>query len=130
MQRRQFSPLFLGVALLVLPLQGCAFFQRAKPASPIAGVWTNQTGAVWTLKNDGTFDVDVTGDGQRDTHGKYSVKNDTITLHNTGMIPKSCSEDGVYHFTRNGAELSFTLVRDDCRIRRKMILLAWHLQSE
>jgi hypothetical protein len=63
MQRRQFSPLFLGVALLVLPLQGCAFFQRAKPASPIAGVWTNQTGAVWTLKNDGTFDVDVTGDG-------------------------------------------------------------------
>jgi hypothetical protein len=129
MQRRQFPRLLIGTALLVMLLQGCAFFHRAKPSRPLAGVWTNQTGTVWTLAEDGTFDVDVNGDGRRDTHGKYTVRNGTITLRNTGFIPKSCSDEGVYHFTRNGAELSFSLVRDDCKVRRRMILLAWRLKS-
>jgi hypothetical protein len=130
MQKRQFHPAFLGAAFSVLLLQGCAVFHHTKPSSPLAGSWTNQTGTVWTLNEDGTFDVDLTRDGQRDTHGKYTIKGDTITLRSTGgMIPKSCSGNGVYHFARNGSELSFTLVSDDCRLRRKNVLLVWHLKS-
>jgi hypothetical protein len=96
----------------------------------VAGLWTNQIGTVWMLKDDGTFDVDLTRDGQRDTWGKYTIKGDTITLRSTGgMMPKSCSGNGVYHFKRNGSELSFMLVSDDCKLRRKNILLVWHLKK-
>lgn len=129
MQKRRFHPVLPGVALLIL-LQGCAFFHHTKPSSPVAGLWTNPTGTVWTVKEDGTFDVDLTRDGQPDTRGKYTINGDMITLRNTGgMMPKSCSGNGVYRFVRNGAELSFTLVSDNCRLRRKNILLAWHLKK-
>jgi hypothetical protein len=130
MQRRQFHAGLSGVALLVL-LQGCAFFHHTRPSSPVAGLWSNQTGTTWLLKEDGTFEVDLTRDGQRDTWGKYTIKGDTMTLRSTGgMIPKSCSGSGVYHFTRNGSALSFALVDDACRLRRKTVLLPWHLKNE
>jgi hypothetical protein len=130
MQTRQFHPVFFLGAVLLFLLQGCAFFQHTKQSSPLAGSWTNQTGTVWVLKEDGTFDVDLTRDGQRDTRGKYTIKGDIITLRSTGgMMPKSCSGNGVYHFTRNDSELVFALVSDDCRLRRKNVLLPWHLQK-
>jgi hypothetical protein len=126
---RRFAWVVFGSALL-LWLEGCAFFQHEKASSPVAGSWTNETGTVWMLKDDGTFDVDVTRDGQRDTWGKYTIKNDVIRLRSTGgMMPKSCTDEGVYRFQRNGPDLSFTLMSDDCKVRRKMVLLAWHLKK-
>ena len=128
MLKRQFHSLVIGAAWLVL-VTGCTFFQHAR-SSPLAGSWTNQIGTVWMLKDDGTFDVDLTRDGQRDSWGKYTIKGDTITVRSTGgMMPKSCSGNGVYHFKRNGSELSFTLVSDDCKLRRKNVLLGWSLKK-
>jgi hypothetical protein len=119
----------MGLPLLGI-VPGCSMFSHAKPSSPVAGFWTNQIGTVWMLKDDGTFDVDLTQDGQRDAWGKYTIKGDTITLRSTGgMMPKSCSGNGVYHFKRNDSELSFTLVSDDCKLRRKNVLLVWHLKK-
>ena len=129
MRMRGLRHVVIGMALLSL-LPGCAWFKHAARTSPVTGIWTNQIGTVWMLKDDGTFDVDVTRDGQRDTWGKYTIKGDIMTVRSTGgMMPKSCIGNGVYHFKRNGPELSFTLVSDACKLRRKNVLLAWHLKK-
>jgi hypothetical protein len=107
-------------------LGGCAMFQ--KPTAPaLVGTWTNALGTVWMLKADGTFDVDLDQDGQRDGWGRWSVSDAQVTLQRTGGIkPKGCEGKGVYHFTRDGDTLQFSLVRDSCKLRRKNVLLAWH----
>jgi hypothetical protein len=82
------------------------------------------------IKADGTFDVDLTKDGQRDAWGKYSIDHDTVTLVATGGVkPRGCDGEGVYHFKRTEKELTFSLVSDNCRLRRKNILLPWTLKK-
>src|SRR5438552_312261 len=101
------TQLFLSVILLAL-LPGCAWFQwfQKSTRSPLVGSWTNPIGTVWMIKSDGTFDVDLTKDGQRDAWGKYTVAHDTVTLVAIGGIkPKGCDGEGVYHFKRTGDDL-------------------------
>jgi hypothetical protein len=104
----------------------CANYQRTGPTA-IAGTWTNAFGTIWTVKNDGTFDVDLNRDNRRDAWGTYAVEGDTITIHGTGGIaPAGCKEDGVYRFARSGDTLRFTRLDDKCKLRVKNILLVWH----
>jgi hypothetical protein len=115
--------LVLGILAVMLP--GCALFEREGPAA-VVGTWTNDVGTVWTLKADGTFDVDLTKDGKRDAWGKYAVTGDTITVQGTGgMNPKGCKGKGVYKFQRGHDQLHFTLVSDSCKLRKKNVLLGW-----
>jgi hypothetical protein len=128
MQTRRSIQFLVGGCLLAL-LPGCAWFQKAG-LPPFVGTWTNSIGAVWMIKDDGTFDVDLTRDGQRDAWGKYAVDGDTVTLVSTGGLkPKGCDGKGVYHFVRNGDELTFTLVSDSCKLRKKNVLLPWRLKK-
>jgi len=118
---------FLGV--LIALVSACATPPRSGPAA-LAGTWNNSLGTVWTIKVDGTFDVDRNHDGKRDIWGTYTVAGDTITIQETGRttpIPRDCKGPGVYKFSRPDANtLMFTLVSDACALRKKNVLLAQH----
>jgi len=78
------------------------------------------------LKTDGTFDVDLTHRGHPDLWGKYDIAGDQITLTRSGGLkPKGCDGKGVYRFALNNGRLKFTLIEDDCWLRKKNLLLDW-----
>ena len=96
-------------------------------SASVAGTWTNSLGTVWTIKSDGTFEVDRNHDGKVDIRGSYSIKGDTFTIeHNEGKVPKGCEGPGVYKFSRTGDNLSFNLVSDECKDRKKNVTSPWH----
>jgi hypothetical protein len=120
------SAMILACALF---FSACAMFHPRIGRDALVGTWTNILGTVWMLKSDGTFEVDLDHNGQRDAWGKYTVSGDTITLLRVGGIrPRQCDGKGVYRFTRTNDALQFTLVSDDCKLRRKNVLLRWTLK--
>ena len=116
-------------AVALITLVGACATTRSGPAA-LTGTWTNSLGTIWTMKADGTFDVDRNHDGKRDIWGTYTVAGDTVTIQGTGgtrKTPKGCKGPGVYKFSRpNESTLSFTLVSDTCSDRKKNVLLAWY----
>ena len=117
------------VLLFVLLINACAMFHPRAGRDILVGTWSNTLGTVWTIKADGTFDVDLDHNGQSDAFGKYTISGDTIALLRTGGIkPKHCDGRGVYRFSRSNNTLRFTLVTDDCKLRRKNVLLPWALK--
>jgi len=113
-----------GVAVLLL--QACATTPATGPAA-LVGTWTNSLGTVWTMKTDGSFEVDMNHDGKRDAWGKCTVEGNTATIVGTGgTVPDGCGKTtGVYHFTRSKDTLHFALVKDACKMRVKNVTLAW-----
>jgi hypothetical protein len=123
--KRQLRIALAGVSLVLL--YGCATPGRGGAA--LAGTWTNALGTIWTINADGTFEVDRNHDGKIDIRGGYSVKGDTFTIeHNEGKVPKKCEGPGVYKFQHEGNNLTFTLVSDDCKDRKKNVLSPWHMK--
>jgi len=123
---KQRSIRFLLAGTFITLLAGCAALENMGQPG-VVGTWTNQLGTVWMIKADGTFDVDLSGHGKREAWGTYTVQGDTMTLQRVGGIkPKGCDGKGVYKFKRDGDNLSFTLVSDKCRLRKKNALMAWH----
>jgi hypothetical protein len=122
-----FRTILTGISLVLI--SACATPPRSGPAA-LAGTWTNSLGTVWTIKADGTFDVDRNHDGKREIWGTYTVVGDTVTIQETGRtgpIPKDCKGPGVFKFSRPDENtLMFTLVNDACGLRKKNVLLAWH----
>lgn len=120
-----FRTILAGISLVLV--SACATAPRSGPAA-LAGTWNNSLGTIWTIKADGTFDVDRNHDGKRDIWGTYTVAGDTVTIQGTGgKNPKDCKGPGVYKFSRpNENNLTFTLVSDTCSDRKKNVLLAWH----
>jgi hypothetical protein len=120
-----FRTILAGVSLALM--SACATAPRSGPAA-LAGTWTNSLGTVWTIKADGTFDVDRNHDGTRDIWGNYTVAGDTVTIQGTGgKTPKDCKGPGVFKFSRPDENtLTFALVSDTCTDRKKNVLLAWH----
>jgi hypothetical protein len=116
----------LCAGTLLVFLNGCATTPAGSSTS-LAGTWINSLGTVWTIKPDGTFEVDRNHDGKTDITGTYAVTEDTFTiLSNQGKIPKRCKGQGAYKFARSGENLSFTLVSDTCGDRKKNMLAPWH----
>lgn len=116
--------LLLAVSAL---LSACATSPRG--GSPLVGTWTNSLGTIWTINADGAFEVDRNHDGETDIRGTYSVSNDTLTIErNEGKIPEGCDGPGVYKFARTGNNLTFTLVSDTCKDRKKNVLSPWQIK--
>jgi len=113
--------------LVVALLGACAAIPKSGQTA-LVGTWTNSLGTVWMIKADGTFDVDLKHQGNRDAWGTYTVEGDTVTLMRTGGInPKGCEGKGVYRFTRPDKDsLHFAVVSDACKLRKKNVTLAWH----
>jgi hypothetical protein len=117
---------FFVAAVCLVVLNACATSPAGGSAS-LAGTWTNSFGTVWTIKPDGTFEVDRNHNGKIDIRGSYSIKGDTFTTErNEGKIAKGCEGPGVYKFNRSGDNLSFTLISDKCKDRKKNVLSPWH----
>ena len=119
----------LASGILIVFLQSCAWLPKPGPPS-VVGKWINPIGTIWMIKTDGTFEVDLTRDGQRDAWGEYTVTGRTITLVALGGVkPKDCDGKGIYNFKREGDKLRFTLVSDACKLRKRNVLLSWHLKT-
>jgi hypothetical protein len=125
MKTQLLARIVLG-AVAILLLQACATTPSSGPAA-LTGAWTNSMGTVWTMKADGSFEVDLNHDGKRDAWGKCTIDGNTVTIVGTGgVVPKGCGKTtGVYHFTGNKETLHFTLVKDACPERRKNVTLDW-----
>jgi hypothetical protein len=108
---------------------GCATYPRSG-TSAVAGTWTNALATVWTLDNNGTFEVDLNHDGKREAWGNYTIEGDTITLMGTGgYVPKDCKGNGVYRFNRGRDTLRFSRVSDKCQLRVRNVMLLWHRRT-
>jgi hypothetical protein len=128
MHHRHWCRILATAMLLAAIVSGCAWQSRRK-ASPLVGSWVNRIGTVWTIREDGTFDVDFARIGKGQIVGKYTIEGGTVTLSGVGeTLSKDCNGDGVYAFTRSGPELTFTLVRDSCKFRKTNVLLGWRLK--
>jgi hypothetical protein len=123
----QHSLRIIFACALIALVSACVTTPRSGPAA-LAGTWTNSLGTVWTMKSDGTFEVDRYHHGKRDIWGTYTVSGDTVTIQGTGgKVPKPCKGPGVYKFSRpNENTLTFTLVSDTCTDRKRNVTLAWH----
>jgi hypothetical protein len=113
-----------GASIAVL--WGCANMPGMAGKS-LAGTWTNSLGTVWTINADNTFDVDRDHDGKMDIHGTYTTAGDTFTITgNEGKkLSKDCHGPGEYKFNRQGNNLTFTLVSDTCKDRKKNVTSPW-----
>jgi hypothetical protein len=122
----QSSPRIVLAGILLVLLNACATYPRSGQAA-LVGTWTNSLGTVWMIKANGTWDADLNKDGKPDAWGTYTVSGDTVTLQRTGGIkPKGCDGPGVYKFSRSDEKnLTFTLVKDACKLRKKNVLMPW-----
>jgi hypothetical protein len=122
---------YILAAVSVAALWGCANMPGMMGGKSLAGTWTNSLGTVWTINADNTFTVDRDHDGKIDIRGGYTMKGDTFTItHNEGKkVSKDCEGQGAYKFNRKGNDLTFTLVSDDCKDRKKNVLSPWHMKK-
>ena len=123
----QLLPRILLAVIAVLLFQACATTPPTTGIAALTGTWTNSLGTVWTMRADGSFDVDLNKDGKRDAWGTCKVDGDRVTIMGTGgVVPKGCAKTtGRYTFTRTGNTLHFTLIKDPCKLRMKNVTLDW-----
>jgi hypothetical protein len=107
--------------------QACAITPPTSGMAALTGTWTNSLGTVWTMRADGSFDVDLNKDGKRDAWGTCTVDGNTVKIVGVGgVVPKGCTNTtGSYHFTRTKDTLHFTLIKDPCKLRVRNVMMDW-----
>lgn len=123
----QFTSRILLAAVTALLVQACATTSPTTGMGALTGTWSNSLGTVWTMRADGSFDVDLNKDGKRDAWGTCTVEGNTVTIVGTGGVsPKGCDNTtGTYNFTRSGNTLHCTLIKDPCKLRVKNVTMDW-----
>jgi len=117
---------YILAGISIAALCGCANMPGMAGKS-LAGTWTNSLGTIWTINPDNTFTVDRDHDGKIDIRGTYTMAGDnfTITANEGKKVPKDCHGPGEYKFHRQGDNLTFALVHDTCKDRKKNMLAGW-----
>ncbi len=92
-------------------------------AQSVDGTWTSQvpdgqggTMAIKVTMDNGTYSVDIGGDGVIDINGKYEMADGKMTIQDTGGS-QACNGKGVYMITINGNSLKMSRVSDECEGR-------------
>ena len=118
---------FFIAAIAAVIFQGCAMTPPTSGVGALTGSWSNSLGTVWTMRADGSFDVDLNKDGKRDAWGTSEVEGNKVTIKGTGGAePKGCAKTtGSYTFARTGNTLHFTLIKDPCALRVKNVTTDW-----
>ncbi len=121
-------PRVLLAVVAVLLFQACAITPPTTGMAALTGSWSNSLGTVWTMRADGSFDVDLDKDGKRDAWGMCRVEGNKVTITGTGgVVPKGCGNTtGRYQFTRTNNTLHFTLIKDACKERVKNVTTDWN----
>lgn len=115
------------IAVIAL-LSACSMIQPGRRADiPFSGSWTNSSGMVWVINTDGTYDVDMDGDGHRDSWGTIRVQGEEVSIRGTGGLRAGgCKQPGVYRYEMNADTIRFTLVNDRCKMRKRYLAGEWH----
>jgi hypothetical protein len=107
--------LFLTVITPLIVCQSCS----KDDAELLIGTWQRTTSTfsyIVTLTDGGTFTVD----GPVTTQGNYSTSGDELTF-----IEPFCISTGKYKYDIDGETLTFSLISDDCDVRRVVIVGEW-----
>jgi hypothetical protein len=119
---------FMIAALLACSLASCAWlpqwswqwpFSPPKTPASLVGTWKHRSGALWTIRDDRTFEVDINRDDVADATGTYRLRGPhMITISNTGgeALP-GCEWPGVYRYKVQKDKLSLVAVEDACMER-------------
>ena|SRR5215210_6043345 len=128
---------FAILVLLLCSMTSCAWlpkWARLGPTSPgnsqLVGIWKHKTGALWAIRADGGFDVDLNRDAAADITGVYRLRGDQMTISNTGgeSMP-GCEWPGVYQYKLSNDKLRFNVVEDACTERVILLTTAvWRRQ--
>lgn len=113
----------LPVALIWL--SGCATLVPPHPPEDLVGLWQSREAGITHLlhlKADGTFDLDVGANLDRDARGDYKIRNNEISfVTTTGRLDPGCQATGRYAFQILEGRLLLGLVHDPCSQRRTVL---------
>jgi hypothetical protein len=83
-----------------------------------------------TFSSDGKFEVDFTNSYEADVYGTYTDAHNNITLKDDGGT-HACDfvTGGFYNYTISINQITFTLIKDNCKGRVGVIVGTWTKQS-
>ena len=102
--------------------------------SSIVGEWSHTIENInvtvkMNLISEGTFKAEITVDNEHHIRtGTYTVSDNKITFNDDPNSGSSCTNPGIYNYSLNENQLTFTLVSDDsdaCDGRKRMIIATW-----
>ncbi len=91
--------------------------------SPLSGSWrvanANDPKPTLTFKDDGTYEIDTTGDGKPEVVGKYLLK------PNRQVVFSEKGSAGIYNYEADGPALQLFPDTDDNEVRKKQLHVIW-----
>ena len=120
-------------------ITGCVTWQKVsenvnslllESSSNIVGKWKFEDPSlgqhVVAFQMNGTYEVDLNGDGAKDVWGDYLIYQDRMKFTDMGgQIGSTCHDSGYYNYTIKGNELHFEFLGDQCRERIKALSALW-----
>lgn len=121
--RRFYFSLLIGS--LVLAMAGCASTGAYRGTTGnVIGSWKfkdqNFGPQVLTFRDDGIYEVDYDGDGEKDIWGSYRISRDWLFLNDLGGdFIFDCGQDGAYTYRVKNDIMTFMLMADQCPSRQE-----------
>lgn len=95
--------------------------------SPLAGSWQAAKGSApkptLTFKEDGTYEIDTTGDGKPEVLGKYQLQ------PNRQVVFSEKGSAGIYTYEADGPALQLFPDTDNNESRKKQLHIIWVRKS-
>lgn len=110
--------------LTVVLMLGLVFASGVLEAkSPLSGSWqaakANAPKPTLTFKDDGTYEIDTTGDGKPEVSGKYQLQ------PNRQVVFSEKGSAGIYTYEADGPALQLIPDTDNNESRKKQLHVVW-----